>query len=77
MAKKKFFTESSLSALIDEIKTYVINAVSNKADSTHTHSASDVNAYSKSEIDNIELITVADIDAICGSSIVSASEVMY
>jgi phage-related tail fiber protein len=37
--------------------------------------ASDVNAYSKTEIDNMELITVADIDTICGANIYAASEV--
>lgn len=31
--------------------------------------ASDVDAYSKTEIDNMELITLADIDAICGAPI--------
>lgn len=40
-------------------------------------SASDVNTYTKTEIDNMELITVEDIDTICGSSIVSASEVSF
>jgi hypothetical protein len=38
-------------------------------------SASDVGAYSKAEIDNMELITIADIDTICGSTIKAASEV--
>lgn len=35
------------------------------------------NYYTKTEIDNMELITVDDIDAICGGSIVAASEVLY
>ena len=34
-----------------------------------TLSASDVSAYSKTEIDNMVFITVEDIDEICGSSI--------
>jgi hypothetical protein len=42
-----------------------------------TLSASDVSAYSKSEIDNMEFITVADIDAICGTNIQMAREVMF
>lgn len=33
-----------------------------------TLSASDVGAYTKSEIDSLELITVADIDTICGTT---------
>lgn len=31
--------------------------------------ASDVDAYTKTEIDNLELITVDDIDTICGATI--------
>ena len=33
--------------------------------------------YTKTEIDNYELITVEDIDAICGTNIQMASEVMF
>lgn len=99
---KKFFTHDSLVTLIDEIKSYVTNAVSSKAESNHTHSisnvtnlqvaldekvptsrtinekelssnvtlsASDVNAYSKSEIDGMEYISITSIDTICGSSL--------
>lgn len=40
-------------------------------------SASDINTYSKTEIDNLELITVADIDMICGATIRMASEVTF
>ena len=35
------------------------------------------NYYTKTQIDSKELITVADIDAICGGSIQSASEVTF
>ena len=44
-----------------------------------TLSASDVGAYTKSEIDNLELITVEDIDTICGTTIqvATASEVTF
>lgn len=38
-----------------------------------TLTASDMSAYTKTEIDNLELITVADIDAICGTTIQDAS----
>lgn len=37
-----------------------------------TISAADLSVYTKAEIDSMELITVADIDAICGSSIMAA-----
>lgn len=42
-----------------------------------TLSASDVSAYSKTEIDNMEFITIADIDAICGGTIYAGSEVRF
>lgn len=44
-----------------------------------TLSASDVSAYSKTEIDDMEFITVADIDAICGTTIqvATTSEVKF
>lgn len=63
---KKFFTSESLNTFIDEIKNYVENAISGKVDSSHNH---DDLYYTKTEIDNMELITVADIDTICGSTI--------
>lgn len=42
-------------------------------------SAGDVNAYTKTEIDNMEFITTDDIDAICGTDIqaATASEVSF
>ena len=49
-------------------------AIDNKADAAHVHS--DI-YYTKEEIQNLELITVEDIDSICGSNIVSASEVTF
>ena len=39
---KKFFTLESLTTFIDEIKAYVTNAISGKANSSHTHSISNV-----------------------------------
>lgn len=42
MAKQKVFTDESLVTLIDETKSYVDNAVSGKANSSHTHSISNV-----------------------------------
>lgn len=108
---KKVFTDESLATLVDETKSYVDGAVSNKANASHTHTVSNIsdltatatelnymdgvtsnvqtqlnskadssslsNYYTKTEIDDIELITTADIDTICGSSIMMASEVMF
>lgn len=39
---KRFFTTESLTGLISEIKTYVTNAISTKADSGHSHSITDI-----------------------------------
>ena len=44
------------------------------ADSVYMSNASLEGYYSKEEIDNMELITVADIDAICGATIMIADE---
>jgi len=55
-------------------ETYVSNAID-------IHDTSDVAHnkiyYSKTEIDDMEFITIADIDSICGASIVAASEVTF
>jgi hypothetical protein len=74
MAAKKYLTLEGLSSLVSEIKTYVNNIASNKADSSHTH---DDRYYTKTQIDNYELITVDDIDTICGGTIQAASEVNF
>lgn len=39
---KKFFTDESLSTLVNETKSYVNSAVSTKAESSHTHDSSDI-----------------------------------
>lgn len=64
---KPYAGESTIQALIKNIKASF-------AAITHRH---DDLYYTKNEIDNMEHITVADIDAICGSNIQSASEVMF
>lgn len=82
----KYYTETEIDAKLSE-----------KADSAHSHSISEVyglegalsdinasidgkvsvsaleNYYTKNEIDNLELITLEDIDAICGTTIQIAS----
>lgn len=42
MANKKVFTEESLATFVDEIKSYTDDAVSTKANSSHSHAISDV-----------------------------------
>lgn len=83
-------TKTDASTKLTEAKTYTDTEVAKKVPTSRTVngkaltsnitlSASDVNAYSKAEIDNLELITVDDIDAICGITIeiASASEVTF
>ena len=48
MANKKVFTDESLATFVDEIKSYTDDAVSTKANSSHTH---DDRYYTESEID--------------------------
>ena len=65
----------------DAVHTHVIADVESlqdvldaKAEVTHDHN--DV-YYTKTEVDNMEFITVDDIDAICGQTIVKADEVTF
>lgn len=65
--KKKVFTDESLATFIEEIKSYINNKTSNLINSLN-------NYYTKTEIDDMELITVEDIDEICGTAIEVADE---
>lgn len=56
---KKVFTNESLATFIEEIKSYINNKTSGLINSLN-------NYYTKTEIDIMELITVEDIDEICG-----------
>lgn len=47
-------------------RNYADAVAAGKADLSHNHNDT---YYTKSEIDNMELITVAEIDAICGSTL--------
>lgn len=68
---------TDLQTLLDA-KVSVTTTVNGKAlDDNIELSASDINAYTKEEIDVLELITVNDIDVICGSSIQAAEQVMF
>lgn len=65
-----YYTETEIDAKIEALNT----AIDGKAASDHTH---DDIYYTKTEIDAMEFITTDDIDTICGSSIVAASEVTF
>ena len=66
-----------IKASLDE-KVPNTRTVNGKALSTDIMlSASDVDTYTKTEIDSMEFITTSDIDEICGSSIVNANEVSF
>lgn len=49
-------------------------AIDGKASSSHDHNDA---YYTKTEIDTFELITIDDIDTICGSDIVAASDLTF
>lgn len=54
----------------------VDTALATKAEVEHTHEISDVNGL-QTALDNLELITVEDIDTICGTVIQLASETTF
>lgn len=58
--------------LRDDLKLWVTNNLKTKANISHSHTIGDI-----AEIDNLVLITVDDIDEICGNTIISASEVTF
>ena len=60
---------NNLQAALDN-KVPISRTINGKELSSNiTISTSDVGAYSKTEIDSMEFITIEDIDAICGQSI--------
>lgn len=81
--EKKFLDAEGLKTLWNEISLQdypnneTLMAVINAIDETKADKSILSNYYTKTEIDAIEFITIADIDAICGGSIVSASEVTF
>lgn len=60
--------------MLADSKAYTDKAVSEGVSGEHNH---DNRYYTKAEIDEMEFITVADIDAICGANIKSSSEVEF
>lgn len=64
-----FDTKGSASSALANAKTY--------ADTGDSTTLSSAKSYTDTSIANMELITIADIDTICGASIVAASEVTY
>ena len=76
-AGEAFDTLKELGDLIDENQDAIEaleTIAANKADKDHNH---DNVYYTKEQIDGLELITVDDIDTICGANIQKASEVMF
>lgn len=70
-AGEAYDTLKELGDLIDENVTAIDaleTVATNKADKVHTHNFSEVEG---------DLITIDDIDAICGGTIVAASEVTF
>lgn len=55
---KKFFTDESLAIFVDEIKSRIDNAVSTKANSSHTHAASDITSGTLSS-DRLPTVPIA------------------
>lgn len=77
LSSAKKYTDDELTNFateIDEAVDLLTTAIESKADIVHHHN--DL-YYQKSEIDSLELITVEDIDAICGGSIQYAEDVMF
>lgn len=64
-------TKTSATAKLETAKSYTDTAISNVQVQLDTKAASSAlnNYYTKAEIDNMEFITVDDIDAICGTTI--------
>jgi hypothetical protein len=78
MAEKKFANLDNFSRFLNHLKNLFATKteLEAKANSSHNH---DSQYYTKTQIDSMELITVQDIDAICGANIqiASASEVTF
>ena len=56
---KKFFTDESLATLVSEVKSYVNNAVSTKANSSHKHNVTDINGLTATvaELNHMDGVT--------------------
>lgn len=68
---RKVFTDESLATFVEETKAY---SDANLEEAKEHTEEKLVSYYTKEQIDGMELISEEDIDAICGASIVSASE---
>ena len=65
MASKKYISLSKLSTFLDNLKNTFALLI-------HTHTVSDI-----ADIDSLELITVDNVDAVCGSNIQMANEMTF
>lgn len=75
MATRKYVSLNKLSIFLDKLKTTfayktdlnnAIEQLNEKASVNHTH---DSRYYTKTQVDNMEFITVNDIDNICNKSV--------
>lgn len=76
MDKKKYLSLGGLQEYDALLKAEILALINSKVDTDHDH---DDRYYTKTEINNFELITTDDIDAICGSVIqmATANEVAF
>lgn len=71
MANKKFFTDESLATFVDEIKSYTDDAVSTKANTSHTHSISNVTNL-QSSLDAKQATITGAATTITGSNLTAS-----
>lgn len=72
---KKIFTDESLATLVDETKSYVDSAVSTKANSSHTHSISNVTNLQSSLDAKVPTSRTVNGKALSSNITLSASDV--
>lgn len=72
---KKVFTDESLATFVDEIKSYTDGAVSTKANSSHTHSISNVTNLQSSLDAKVSTSTTVNGKALSSNITLSASDV--
>lgn len=72
---KKTFTPESLSTLISEIKTYIANAISSKANTSHTHSISNVTNLQNSLDEKVPTSCTVNGKTLSSNITLSASDV--
>lgn len=75
---KKYASLTTLQNLVDNIKTLFVKKEDFEAELGTKVDTSVLNSYyTKNQIDDYELITVDDIDTICGGDIASATDLTF